>query len=114
VQADSLERLYRCLRHEPLRTLEQHIAYCLAITSERRLRFLTLKRPFREAACSVCRKAVGFRGRMRTARVESRRTAAASNSRMHTACVLMPGASVHSVPLNRLARCNLHGRADTG
>jgi hypothetical protein len=48
------------LHQEPLSPLDQRIAHCLGFASERRLRLLTLKRPFREAACSVRRKAVAF------------------------------------------------------
>jgi hypothetical protein len=37
------DETYRCLRHEPLRTLDQRIAGCLAFTSQRGLRHLPLK-----------------------------------------------------------------------
>jgi hypothetical protein len=48
------------LRQEPLCLLNQCTADCIGFTSERWLRLLTLKRPFREAACSVRRRAVAF------------------------------------------------------
>jgi hypothetical protein len=77
------------LRQEPLRPLDQRIADCLGFDSERRLRLLTLKRPFREAACLVRWKAVasGRRGE------QSRELIAAVFDRYVHTCIYAPGIS---------------------
>jgi hypothetical protein len=77
------------LRQEPLSPLDQRMADCLGFTSERRLCLLTLKRPFREAACSVRWKAVAS-GRWGE---QSRELIAAASDRYVRTCIYAPGIS---------------------